>query len=83
MQELGFVDLENDNSKIFAFGNRVKAVRKQKQITQEELAFRAGITTSQVGRIERGKINTGIQTVFVLAMALEVDPGELFTNDYC
>jgi transcriptional regulator with XRE-family HTH domain len=38
---------------------------------------------SQIGRIERGVINTSLSTVFVLAKTLQVDIRTLFdfTND--
>ncbi len=62
-------------------GDRIRDVRKKKKMTQEDVAHKAGIAVSQVGRIERGKLNPGISTVFVIALALEVEPKELFDFD--
>jgi len=59
-------------------GKRIKEVRIQKGISQEDLAFKAGIEYSQVSRIERGIINTSISQVFVLSQALGVEAYELF-----
>ena len=47
-------------------------------MTQEDVAHKAGIAVSQVGRIERGKLNPSISTVFVIALAMDVEPKELF-----
>jgi transcriptional regulator with XRE-family HTH domain len=66
---------------ISAFGNHLKEVRKVKNISQEELSYTAQISLSQVGRIERGEINTTISTIFILANALKVHPKELLDFD--
>jgi transcriptional regulator with XRE-family HTH domain len=66
---------------ILAFGKRLKEIRKSKEISQEELSYTAQIPLSQVGRIERGEVNTTISTVFILASALTVHPRELFNFD--
>lgn len=46
-------------------------------MTQEQLAFDADVPISQVGRIERGEVNTTIITVFKLAKALKIHPKTL------
>ncbi|HEY6160647.1 MAG TPA: helix-turn-helix transcriptional regulator [Bacteroidia bacterium] len=63
---------------ILAFGSRLRQVRKERKMSQEELAHLAGIAVSQVGRIERGVLNPSISTLFAIARALEVEPKELF-----
>jgi len=60
------------------FGKRLKQVRKAKKITQEELAFRTDFELSQIGRIERGTINTSISHVAAIAKALDIQAIELF-----
>ncbi len=62
-------------------GDRLRDVRKEKKMTQEDVAHKAGIAVSQVGRIERGKLNPSVSTMFVIALALEVEPKELFDFD--
>lgn len=47
-------------------------------MSQEELAFKCGFELSQIGRIERGTINTSISHVAAIAKALEVPASELF-----
>ena len=39
------------------FGAAVKALRRERDLTQEELAERAGTHVTYVGRIERGERN--------------------------
>jgi len=63
---------------IIAFGKNLRKVRLKKGISQEDLAYKVGVETSQIGRIERGKIQTSISMVFHLADALEVAPKKLF-----
>jgi len=70
-----------DQERLTQFGRRLRQVRQVRQakgFTQESLAAAAELEFSQVGRIERGVINTGLSTVFVLARTLQVDVRELF-----
>ncbi len=61
------------------FGKNLRKIRKRKKLSQESLAYDANILISQVGRIERGEINTTISTVYALSKALELEhPKELF-----
>ena len=66
------------DTEIKAFGKNLKKIRKAKQISQEELAYRCDIELSQIGRIERGVINTSISNIFIIAEALEITPKDLF-----
>jgi transcriptional regulator with XRE-family HTH domain len=50
----------------------LKRLREDSGITQEELAFDAGITASALSRIERGLNSPGWTTVRRLAEALDV-----------
>jgi transcriptional regulator with XRE-family HTH domain len=72
------VKYSRDEIGIKKFGKRLKQIRLSKNMTQEELAWEAGIEPMQVSRIERGIINTGISQVFILSKALKVSPKELF-----
>lgn len=63
---------------IKAFGTNLKRIRKESGLSQEDLANDADIPLSQVGRIERGEVNTTISTVFVLAKALKIEASDLF-----
>ena len=55
-------------------GERVRKQRILNQLTQEQLAESAGISTSFVGHIERGEKKASIETIVALCNALEVSP---------
>jgi transcriptional regulator with XRE-family HTH domain len=55
-----------------ALAELLKQLREEREITQEELAFEAGITASALSRIERGINNPGWMTVRRIAEALDV-----------
>ena len=53
--------------------NPIRAWREYKQIKVRELAKQAGITSSYLSQIERGKRNPTIDTLKAIAEALAVD----------
>jgi transcriptional regulator with XRE-family HTH domain len=57
---------------------RLKQLRSDKKITQEELAYRSELTLSQIVRIETVKINPTVSTMFRIAKALDINITELF-----
>ncbi|MCA6434927.1 MAG: helix-turn-helix transcriptional regulator [Bacteroidetes bacterium] len=57
---------------------KLKEVRTKKGYTQEELAYKAEITLSQIARIETAVTNPTVSTIFCLAKALEINTAELF-----
>ncbi|TXD53600.1 helix-turn-helix domain-containing protein [Polaribacter sp. IC063] len=63
---------------IKAFGINLKMLRNEANLSQEDLANDCDISISQIGRIERGEINTTISTLFVLAKALNIEVKDLF-----
>ena len=67
-----------DKEGLLCFGKRLRQVRLERGFSQEELAYSCGLTLSQIGRIERGVINTSLSTVFVIARTLKVELSYLF-----
>lgn len=72
-----------------AFGQRVREFRLGAHLSQEGLAYRAGITKNQVQLIEAGRgsareigppSNARMKTLFGLADALGVAPAELIAE---
>lgn len=61
-----------------AFGHSVRRWRKKRKMSQEALADAAGLHATFIGRCERGKQNSSLQTIRKLARALRVKPGDLF-----
>lgn len=64
-------------SLIQVFGRNVRAARKEKGWTQEQLAFEAGIKRAYLSEIEGGKRNPTLDVVEKIAVALGAPPAEL------
>lgn len=61
-------------------GERVRAQRLSLALTQEKLAERSGLSRNYIGGIEQGRRNVAAFNLVRLAVALEVDPGDLLPN---
>jgi transcriptional regulator with XRE-family HTH domain len=62
---------------ILKFGRRVKKLRKEAHLSQEELAFRADMKRSYLSDLENGKRNPSVRALIRLATGLEVPPAHL------
>ena len=56
---------------------RLKKLRAQQGLTQAALAGRAGLTLSYIGRLEIGRHDPQLSTLYKLAKALRVSIAEL------
>lgn len=54
------------------FGDKMRQIRKQKKISQEELAFRAGLHRTYISDVERGHRNVSLENIEKIAKALGV-----------
>lgn len=54
-----------------AYGEKIKAIRKSQNISQEKLAELADLDRTYISDIENGKRNVSIETVFKIAKALD------------
>ncbi|WP_115814395.1 helix-turn-helix domain-containing protein [Flavobacterium aquicola] len=71
--------LENDEIKLIqSIGEKIRNRRLEINLSQETLCYDANIPRNQVGRIERGEINTTIVTLHKICKALKMDIKELF-----
>ena len=62
------------------FGQRLEELRRVNGLTQEQLAHIAGVERAYVSSAETGRRNSTLTTIYKLASALGVDPGELVTG---
>ena len=62
------------------FGTRVRELRKQKGLSQEEFAFECQLDRTYVSQVEQGKRNISLQNIQAMAIALGVSVAELFTT---
>ena len=63
------------------FGERLRAVRQQRGISQEKLAELAGLHRTYVSSIERGERNVSLVNIERLAAALGVTMAELMPDE--
>ena len=47
------------------------------EISQEELGDRSGLHRTYIGHLERGEVNPSLLNILKVAVALEIDVGEL------
>ena len=63
---------------LLAFGQRVQELRKQRNLSQEQLAELAGVHRTYIGMIERAEKNITLQNIENIANALSVKIKDLF-----
>jgi transcriptional regulator with XRE-family HTH domain len=59
-------------------GDRIRALRERKQLSQVELAVRAGVVRSYISGIENGYIVPSVETMEKIAQVLEIPLHKLF-----
>jgi transcriptional regulator with XRE-family HTH domain len=60
------------------FAGRIKQLRVEKGMTQLDVASKMGIDDSSYRKIESGRTNPTVRTIFNLAIALDVSVFQLF-----
>jgi transcriptional regulator with XRE-family HTH domain len=60
------------------FGKRLRELREERSLSQEQLADLAGLHRNYIGNIERGENGIGIDNIVLLARTLKVKPAALF-----
>lgn len=65
-----------------SFGEKVKRLRKKRNLTQEQLAEMIDISPRNLSKIEVGDCFVKAETLEKLLAALEVTTEELFANDH-
>ncbi|MFA5330559.1 MAG: helix-turn-helix transcriptional regulator [Prolixibacteraceae bacterium] len=65
---------------LIKFGQRVREIRKGKNLSQEDLSFKADLHRTYIGMIERAEKNITLINIEKIALALDVDIKELFNE---
>ena len=60
------------------FGHRVKEIRVKQNISQEELAFRCGLSKNYISDVERGTRNISLRSIEKIADGFAINIKELF-----
>lgn len=69
--------LDDERRALSAFGTRVRELRREQGLSQEDLADRADLHRTYVGSIERGERNVALLNIHRLARALGVTARDL------
>ena len=73
--------MESKSNILKKFGERVRKLRKELGISQEELADRSGLHRTYIGMIERAEKNITLLNVEKIAKGLGVSIEELFQEN--
>lgn len=61
-------------------GTRIRGFRKQRKLSQEELAEKSDLHPTYIGQLERGEKNPTIESILKIANGLEIPMDQLFVN---
>lgn len=67
-----------DREKLKKLGTRIRKIRVEKSISQEELAELANVHRTYVGMIERGEKNLTVLSIQKISSALGISISDLF-----
>ena len=70
--------MDSKQNILIKFGERVREIRKKRELSQEELAHKADLHRTYIGMIERAEKNITLINIEKIANALEVNIKELF-----
>lgn len=59
-------------------GRKIRQIRRQRKLTQVELADRIGIHQSDLSRMEQGEYKVGLDTLLKILQAFDLSIGEFF-----
>lgn len=59
------------------FGKRIRQLRTDRKLSQEELSFQTGFHRTYIGMVERGERNISLSNIGVFAKYFEMSVSEL------
>lgn len=68
--------VENDILKVF--GKRIRELRLDRQLSQEQLAELTGFHRTYIGMVERGERNISLKNIAIFSKVFDLDISELF-----
>ena len=63
-------------------GKRIRSLRRMADLSQEQLAEKAGLSYKYLGEVERGKANVTVDILEKVATALDVEMMDLFDYEH-
>ena len=67
---------------ILEFGQQLRALRKSRGLTLEQLAYQCKLNEKFLGEVERGKSDLKIASALKIASGLKLSPAEFFSLVY-
>ena len=68
------------NPDLHKLGNKIRLLRNQSQLTQEQLAELTGLHRTYIGGIERGERNVSILNLIRIAKALNITVSKMLED---
>lgn len=75
------MSLHTDEVLLKLIGKRIQAIRKERNMSLRDVAFKIGMETSNLSVIENGRSNPQVLTYAKIAYALGVDLQDFFAFD--
>lgn len=72
--------MQSKTDVLIKFGERVRDLRKERGLSQEQLAFKADLHRTYIGMIERAEKNITLINIEKIANALEVSLSEFLKD---
>ena len=69
------------NNRLKKIGNNIRQIRKQRQVTQIDLAVMIGIDRAYLSEIENGRTNVSLNILYAIADALNIDIIQFFNRN--
>ncbi|HEX4294942.1 MAG TPA: helix-turn-helix transcriptional regulator [Rhizomicrobium sp.] len=69
--------MQDEERDLLALGHEIRRHRNAKGLSQEKLAELAGLNRNYIGFVERAERSPRVMTIFRIARALDLHPGEL------
>lgn len=72
--------MDTDDLVLISFGNHLKKLREERNLSQEELAHRASLDRTYISGVENGRRNISLKALYSIAKAMEINLAELFED---
>jgi transcriptional regulator with XRE-family HTH domain len=71
---------QNPHAASVAFGHRLRELRTERGISQDDLARATDVHPTAIGRLERGSREPRLTTILRIARGLDCEPGKLLDD---
>lgn len=65
-----------------AFGENLQKIRNSKKISLLQLSYNCSVDESKISKIEHGRFNIKLSTVYELAKGLDISPKKLLDFEF-